>query len=231
MKKESMIGRRLYAWIIDTLILFVLVFLVDGLVSVKAFNAWTDIQQVSESYIDHSNQYNLIQDEYNIYIYDGENNRVYNENINEETKTAFLNDARILELNEKLISEQEYILQNFILRISFSIFIGSLLVYIILPLCLKGGRTIGKTAAKLYVLDDSLNKKKWYMIMIRYFISIIFNVYLALFTMGIIPLINLLIAINHKDNKSIPDLICKTVIVDGKLPIDLLTKRIYNEVK
>ena len=43
MKNESMVGRRLYAWMIDALILFVLVFVFDWLVSTPLMNNVTEI--------------------------------------------------------------------------------------------------------------------------------------------------------------------------------------------
>ena len=53
-KKESMVGRRLYAWFIDTLIIVVLVFLFDGLVSQPLMKEITDIDNVMTSYIANS---------------------------------------------------------------------------------------------------------------------------------------------------------------------------------
>ena len=46
MKKESMIGRRLYAWIIDTLLFLVLLFFVDGLIATPIMNKTTNIEKV-----------------------------------------------------------------------------------------------------------------------------------------------------------------------------------------
>ena len=43
-----------------------------------------------------------------------------------------------------------------------------------------------------------------------------------MFTIGIVPLINLLVCIFQKDNKCIYDLICKTEVIDGKLPIEIV---------
>ena len=89
------------------------------------------------------------------------------------------------------------LLKTIIVRLSLSILAVSLITYVILPLLFKQGRTLGKVIAKL-----SLNKNneyaKWYLVVIRYLLSIVFNVYLAIVSLGIIPLINLILAINHK---------------------------------
>ena len=225
MKKESMVGRRLYAWIIDVFVLFILIFMFDGLVSLPIFESVTDINVVQASYIEHSEEYNLIQEEYNIYYYDDNGERIYNEDVTEETKQLFLNDSRILELNEKLIKEQEYILINFILRIMLSIFLAHFISKFILGLLIGKGRSFGKYTAKICLVDDNYNYAKWYIHGLRCFLDLIFNVYLAILSLGMVPLINLLITINQKDNKSICDLICKTQIVDCKIPVGIKYKK------
>lgn len=216
MKNESMVGRRLYAWMIDALILFVLVFVFDWLVSTPLMNNVTEILEVKAEYIKLAKDYEVIQDEYGIYYYDSENNRIYNNEVTEEIKNKFLTDQRILDLNDRLVEKQNYIILNFIIKIAISLFLASIIIYIIIPLSLSKGRTLGKLAAKLYVVNDDSSYAKWYTILIRYILNIIFNVYLALASLGIIPLISLIISINQKQNKALPDLICKTIVVDSR---------------
>jgi uncharacterized RDD family membrane protein YckC len=216
MKNESMVGRRLYAWMIDALILFVLVFVFDWLVSTPLMNNVTEILEVKAEYIKLAKDYEVIQDEYGIYYYDSENNRIYNNEVTEEVKNKFLTDQRILDLNDRLVEKQNYIILNFVIKIAISLFLASIIIYIIIPLSLSKGRTLGKLAAKLYVVNDDSSYAKWYKILIRYILNIIFNVYLALASLGIIPLISLIISINQKQNKALPDLICKTIVVDSR---------------
>ena len=216
MKNESMVGRRLYAWMIDALILFVLVFVFDLLVSTPLMNNVTEILEVKEEYIKLAKDYEVIQDEYGIYYYDSENNRIYNNEVTEEVKNKFLTDQRILDLNNRLVEKQNYIILNFIIKIAISLLLSSIIIYIIIPLSLSKGRTLGKLAAKLYVVNDDSSYAKWYKILIRYILNIIFNVYLALASLGIIPLISLIVSINQKQNKALPDLICKTIVVDSR---------------
>lgn len=211
-----MVGRRLYAWMIDALILFVLVFVFDWLVSTPLMNNVTEILEVKAEYIKLAKDYEVIQDEYGIYYYDSENNRIYNNEVTEEVKNKFLTDQRILDLNDRLVEKQNYIILNFIIKIAISLLLSSIIIYIIIPLSLSKGRTLGKLAAKLYVVNDDSSYAKWYKILIRYILNIIFNVYLALASLGIIPLISLIISINQKQNKALPDLICKTIVVDSR---------------
>ena len=223
MKKESMIGRRLYAWIIDTFLFFALLFFVDGLISTPIMNKTTDIEKVLDSYVINSDIYNDLQDEYELYIY-VDNERVLNESISEEKKQEFLNDSRVVEITNTLYYEQTILLKTMIVRLSLSILAVSLITYVILPLLFKRGRTLGKVIAKL-----SLNKNneyaKWYLVVLRYLLSIVFNVYLAIISLGIIPLINLVLAINQKENRAIYDMILGINVEDNKIPIEIANKR------
>lgn len=223
MKKESMIGRRLYAWIIDTFLFFALLFFVDGLISTPIMNKTTDIEKVLDSYVINSDIYNDLQDEYELYIY-VDNERVLNESISEEKKQEFLNDSRVVEITNTLYYEQTILLKTMIVRLSLSILAVSLITYVILPLLFKRGRTLGKVIAKL-----SLNKNneyaKWYLVVLRYLLSIVFNVYLAIISLGIIPLVNLVLAINQKENRAIYDMILGINVEDNKIPIEIANKR------
>ena len=222
MKKESMIGRRLYAWIIDTFLLFVFVFFIDRLISTPIMEKTTNINEVLDSYIINSNEYNKLQDEYEIYIYEGEN-RVLNENLTDEERKEYLNDERVIEITNKLYEEQKILLKTLIVRISLSILVGSLITYVIIPLLIKRGRTIGKLIAKLALVKNE-TYAKWYEVILRYLLSIVFNIYLAIISLGIIPLINLIIAINNKDNKAIYDLFLNITIEDNKVPLEIKRK-------
>ena len=150
MKKESMIGRRLYAWIIDTFLLFVFVFFIDGLISTPIMEKTTNINEVLDSYIINSNEYNKLQDEYEIYIYEGEN-RVLNENLTNEERQEYLNDERVIEVTNKLYEEQKILLKTLITRISLSILAGALITYIFIPLILLSNVVLTLTSILSYI--------------------------------------------------------------------------------
>ena len=218
--KEPMIGRRLYAWIIDTFLLFIIVFFFDGLLFSPLINDIPIVQETISSYTENAEIFTSLQDEYNIYIYDEENNRVYNENITEEGNSAFLSDERVIEVTTSLQKEQTILINYFVLRLTLSLFSGSIIVYIILPLLFKRGKTLGKFVAKLALVDKNNNYISWYKTIFRYLLSILINVFLSIISLGIFALINLLIAIGQKDNKAIYDLICNTTVIDNKLPVE-----------
>ena len=197
MKKESMIGRRLYAWLIDTLLLLVFVFFIDGLVSTPIMNNNTDIEQVLDSYVINSDIYNDLQDEYGFYIYDVSGNRIVNEDISEEDINKFSNDERVIEITSKLYEEQKKLVITLGVRISLSILVASSLVYLLIPLIVGKGRTFGKLIAKVVLVNKNNDYAVWYQVLARYSLSIIFNIYLSIISLGIVPLINLIYAINQ----------------------------------
>ena len=119
-------------------------------------------------------------------------------------------------LNAILVEEQEQILLNFILRIVISIFIPAFLFYGIVPIFLKEGKTIGRLIAKLIVINGK--PINWLHTLFRALVSIIINIYLAIITLGIVPLISLIVSIIIKDNRSLVDLVSGTKVIDGKLP-------------
>ena len=224
MKKESMIGRRLYAWIIDTILFLVIVFFIDGLISTPIMNKTTNIESVLDSYTINSDIYNDLQDEYELYIYDEKGNRIVNENISDEAISQFNKDERVIEVTEKLYSEQKQLVSTLVIRISLSILVSSSLVYLIIPLIFTKGRTLGKLVAKIVIINKNDEYITWYHLLARNGLNIIFNIYLAIITMGMMPIVNLVISIGQKDNKTIYDLICKTRVIDGSLPIEITTK-------
>jgi len=221
MKKEPMIGRRLYAWIIDIFMFLALVFFVDGLVATPVMNNTTDIQEVLDSYVINSKTFEDLQDEYEIYIYDEDNNRILNEEISDKQKEEFAKDERVILVSNLLYSEQTILLKTMAIHISLSILVTSIFVYIVIPLLIGKGRTLGKLIAKLVLVNKNKEYSAWYQVVLRYFLSIIFNIYLAILSIGIIPLINLIVAIGNKNNQTVYDLITKVTVEDGKIPIEI----------
>lgn len=221
MKKESMIGRRLYAWLFDTMILLLLAFFFEGFVNGPMIQGLPEVQETLVSYENHWEEYRTLQDEYDVYVYDADNNRVYNQGITEEGLNAFKNNEEVKVLSEKIYKEQNILINYLVIRICLDLAFSSVIVYLIIPLIAKQGRTIGKLIAKLAIADNNNEYAKWYLVGARYLLSIILNVYLTLFTIGIVPLVNLLISIGQKDNKSINDLICQTKVVDNKIPLEI----------
>lgn len=220
-KKEPMIGRRLISMMIDFLLLSIITFFFFGLIVHPLTTKVTNYNEVVATYQQLDKDYSAIQDEYGIYYYDENNKRVENTNVSEEIKQQFLNDERIVTLKDNIIASQQDILKFAIGEVSSSVFLGSLVVFIILPLCLRKGRTLGKMTMKLFVVDTKYNYIKWYILIPRQLLYIILNIYLGIITLGIMPLVNLVVAILTRENQTIYDLICHSCIADGRIPLEV----------
>jgi len=220
-KKEPMIGRRLISMMIDFLLLSIITFFFFGLIVHPLTTKVTNYNEVVATYQQLDKDYSAIQDEYGIYYYDENNKRVENTNVSEEIKQQFLNDERIVTLKDDIIASQQDILKFAIGEVSSSVFLGSLVAFIILPLCLRKGRTLGKMTMKLFVVDTKFNYIKWYVLIPRQLLYIILNIYLGIITLGIMPLVNLVVAILTRENQTIYDLICHSCIADGRIPLEV----------
>lgn len=220
-KKESLIGRRLIAMMVDWLLFTVIAFFCFGLIVHPVTTQVTDYNQIVVEYQQLDQDYCAIQDEYGIYYYDEKEQRVENPAVSEEVKQQFLNDARIVALKEDIIASQKRILAFAAGEIATAAFLGSVVVFLLLPLCLRYGRTLGKTAMKLFVVDTEYAYIKWYIFIPRQLLYIVFNVYFGILTLGIVPLLNLVVAILTRKNQTVYDLICRTCIADGRIPLEV----------
>ena len=223
-KVESQVGRRLFAMMVDLLLMSIISFFLFGLVVHPIVSNIQSYNQVITIYKDDNQKYNDIQDEYGIFYYDENNTRIENKSVSEEIKNCFLNDERIIELSDRIIDEQHQILKYIVLEATLTIFVSSFIVFYIVPLLLRKGRTLGKYILKLYVINYKFEYVKWYALLLRQFLYIIINVILGIFTLGIMPLVSLLICILSKKNQTLYDLAAKTYVIDGKIPLEVNIK-------
>ena len=62
----------------------------------------------------------------------------------------------------------------------FSIFVPAFLIYGIIPIFLKDGKTLGRLIAKLVVINKNGEPLKWHKTLLRALCSIVFNIYLTI---------------------------------------------------
>lgn len=231
MKKDSMIGRRLYAFLIDVLVFVMFTFLIDGLVSTPIINSTTDVKETFTTYRAHVDEYNEIMIEYGLASKDENGKLTYVQNPDKEKQDNFLKDPKIITLREVMPGEQNKLIVYFIVRVICSISAASFITFYIAPLCFRRGRTLGKFIAKLAIVDKDYSYITWYKLLLRYFISTITNIFLFILTMGIVPIILLIVTINQKDNQNIYDKLCKVYVIDGKVPSYIIKETQCEEEK
>ena len=229
MKKESMIGRRLYAFVIDAFIFIALTFLIDGLVSTPINKAVTNIEQVYESFNVHNDRYNDLSVQYGIYFEDANGDLKFNEKVTPEQENAFFADPEVKELRTLLESESNELIVNFVVRVIISMTVTSFIVFYVVPLCIRRGRTVGKLIAKLNIVSKDYSYITWYKLLLRYLVSTITNIFLFIGTLGIVPLILLIVTINSKENQNIYDKLVKVYVIDGKIPANILKEQTDEE--
>ena len=222
MKKESMIGRRLYALVIDIFIFIALTFLIDGLVSTPINKATTNIDEIYATFQVNDKRYDELSVQYGIYLEGADGKLTFNENVTQEQQNDFLADPEVIQLRETLKEESMDLIVNFVVRVSLSMLVSSFIVFFVVPLCIRKGRTVGKLIAKLNIVSKDYSYIKWYQLLLRYFISTITNIYLFILTFGIVPLIILIVTINQKEHQAIYDLAARCYVIDGKIPAHIL---------
>lgn len=218
---ESMIGRRLLAACVDAMTCLILSYLAFALIFNPLLNATTSYNETHTSYQAHLAEYEEIQVEYGIYSY-VDSSLKYNDDVTEETKETFLNDSRIVALKEIMASEQSVLRKIIVSKLILGLSAGCLVVYVILPLCLRKGRTFGKLVFKLVIVDSKHRYAPWYLIVPRYLIYIIVNIFGGLCSFALIPLANLILAIINKKNRAVYDLIFRLEVVEGRVPLEVL---------
>lgn len=225
-KRDSMLGRRMVAQMID-FFSFVLAFFILFYPIHTIFDSGLNVSSINEQYNSKMEEYYDIQEEYGIYYYDEENNRVYNENVTEEVKQQFLNDQRILTLNTTLVDLQKKILTYMVYEVVTTTFVISLIFELAIPLILQRGRTLGKVIMKIAIVEETLEDVKWYKYILRWFLKLMLNGYLGVLTLSVLPLVNLVVATIDKDNKCLYDKVCKVIVVDSVIPVQINKK--YND--
>jgi uncharacterized RDD family membrane protein YckC len=153
-----------------------------------------------------------------VIVADANGNLVFNDKATQEQQNAFLADPEIIALREILPKESKTLIIHFVVRVIISMAITSFIVFYILPLCLRKGRTVGKLIAKLNIVNKDYSYITWYQLLLRYFISTITNIYLFVVSLGLLPVLHLVFTINQKEHQTLYDLAARVYVIDGKIP-------------
>ena len=96
-----------------------------------------------------------------------------------------------------------------------SLILGGLIYYIVIPLCLKNGQTLGKKLLQLYVVsltgDYRIRPMK---LITRNLFLLVGEILLCVITFGLVPFISLIVAAVNKKGQSLHDFIVQSTVVD-----------------
>jgi len=222
-----MVGRRILAFVVDFLILFVIGFFCFPFVSRPIVEHTTNIKALESSYYAHEKQYQDLEDQYHIYYYTEEGERKKNNDVTEVEKTQFENDENVIALRKQMYKEMEGSAKIVVLQIFISEGVAAIPVFIILPLCLRKGRTVGKLIFKLALAQRENKYQRWYLVLARQTLNVIINVLLGSASFGLIPVGNLLCSIFSKENRSIDDWATCSRVVENSVPIEMNSLDLY----
>ena len=154
----------------------------------------------------------------------------YNQ-LTEDEKAKYETAADALEKDENVLATYSVIVSLSLVILSFSVLLGILSIYFIVPLFFKNGQTLGKKVFGLAVVRSNLVKVSTPVLFARtlfgmYAIETMFPLFLlamlyfnlmggvAVITVGLLFILQIAVLIVSKNNSSIHDLLSDTVVVD-----------------
>lgn len=217
---SSMIGRRLLANLVDILLLLILFFFFYFVLFKPVMNNIYNISSHKDNYTQCMNNYNSIREEYGIISFDSSSNIIYN-TVTDDIKNSFLNDSRVIDLTKTIQDEAMYVFKYTMLGCLYALLCSSFIAFILLPICLRT-KTLGRLCMKLTLIRGKEKKTlPIYFVLLRGVVYIVIDVMLGILSLGIIPLIDLLVAILSKENRSIVDRLSNCRVVEGSIPIEV----------
>ena len=151
--------------------------------------------------------------------------------LTEDEKLKYETAADALEKDENVLATYSVIVSLSLVILSFSVLLGILSIYFIVPLFFKNGQTLGKKIFGLAVIRSNLVKVSTPVLFARtlfgmYAIETMFPLFLlamlyfnlmggvALITIGLLFVLQVAVLIVSKNNSSIHDLLSDTVVVE-----------------
>ena len=151
--------------------------------------------------------------------------------LTEDEKLKYETAADALEKDEEVLATYSVIVSLSLVILSFSVLLGILSIYFIVPLFFKNGQTLGKKIFGLAIVRSNLVKVSTPVLFARtlfgmYAIETMFPLFLlamlyfnlmggvALITIGLLFVLQVAVLIVSKNNSSIHDLLSDTVVVE-----------------
>lgn len=155
-------------------------------------------------------EFDALQDQYGLYIYDEKENRIENKEVSEEQKEHFLNDARVIEIKKEVPPLQDEIRKDTLLEIATSFYVSVAFSYFVVPFVFRKKKaTVGKKIFHfVQIKDDNLLTNSQYLF--KNFLLFLFHYVLGLLSFGIILLLELIFVCVSKDHQTLVDKITKS---------------------
>ena len=181
--------KRLFSSLLNLLISIALSFLFDYAFiakSVKSIAHYDDLYAKRE---EENNRYQELQDEYGIYYYDSESNRLANESVSKEVESSFLNNEEVIKLKEDILNKDRLLVAVQLEIIGFSFLLGSLIGFTFSHIVFGVGRGLGELVFHDDMTDEKGYKLKFSKVLLYGFLRWVFYVVLGVITVFILPII------------------------------------------
>lgn len=225
-------AKHLISITFDIAILFVLLFIL----TLALFKS-----SLADTYNQHTAEYVQIEDKYKLesgvgiktYIENGENNDKYQVYVDENTNQEYIvvtnkeASQQDIEAYNKLLKEDEKYqdlkfaagLQSYVILV-FSCFICEIILFLIIPLCNKYKASIGQLLTGISIITPSRQTYvKWYQVLIKFLFIFIFEscflfLWAGVYTLLLVPVLDLIVMLLNKDNRSLRDFISNSMLIE-----------------
>jgi len=199
--KPNTLNRFLVAFL-NFLMLILMSFIFDALVSSRIASNLNGYQSSYDCYETLENEFYAIQDEYHIYIYDEDNNRVINPNLTDEMKSNFLNDTRVVSIKNEAYDLSITIRMYAIVPFIISYILMTMVVYVLPTLFFKKKQNIGMKAFNV-VLYKNEEIPLRIQVVGYMFLYIFFHLIIGVLTLFILNIIDLVYTNFNKDHRTL----------------------------
>lgn len=238
------VGRRLVGALVDLFVVFFLTVLINSYIVTPIANNVSDLETKETLHADYQEEYYTIAIEYKIGTYEREGNDIvftYDEEFaklsqEEQQKIVdkFNEDEEVIEITKKINVLTKKLNKIYFVAVAASLLIPELLIFLIVPLLLKGNATPGQALMKLITIHKGDFEAKSFQIVLRFvtiFLIETLLVYYFIPTLAIIlsPLISLIIMAVSSTNSAIHDMLSSTKVVknDAMVFADYQAKLAY----
>jgi len=201
---------RVIAFVIDIIIFIVLALAVDAGIVSKIVKSTSEYKTMESEYSLKVKDYQRLQDQYQIYIYDKDNIRIENSNLTEIQKQNFLKNSQVItlrtEITDLTIQKRNY----FFMEAVISLAVSYVVYFVILPMCFLGKFTIGKFFFHIVTINKDGEVLKFGKFFFINLLDGIIHVLLGVCTFFLIDVISLIISILNTNKQTISNLITNT---------------------
>lgn len=226
--RPASVGRRFVGALIDLFIIIFLTVMINSYIVTPLANNVVDLKAQETLCADYQEQYYKIADEYNIGTYERDGNEIlfkYDEEfikLSEEEQQKivdeFNNDKDVKDITNKLNPIIRKLNNIYFFAVAVSILLPELLIFLIIPLLLKGNATPGQAVMKLYTIHKGDFEARKFQIVLRFVTVFLIETLLIYYfspTLAIIlsPMISLIVMAISSSNSAIHDMLSSTKVV------------------